>query len=195
MKTYLLLLVLLFTTGVHQQALAQDDQPWWKKLFRKETVDEMDEPKSDDGEMVTPRLEDSTPDTVETDELPGEVRPAFSDRPGQINVSLPAGFERLDSAFREQPPALNGFRVQVYFGNLNGAREHRSTYIGEDHPYPAYLVQNPPNFAVQIGDFRDQLEAHRVLRHLKETYPSAIVVPSEIEWPPVEPVRLEEDEE
>lgn len=195
MKKQLLLLVLLITTGVHQQALAQDDRPWWKKLFRKETVDEMDQPTKQQEEADTVLKVDDVPAGVDSvTESSTDFRPLV-ERPGKIELNLPDGFGRLDSTFREDPPKLEGYRVQVYFGDLNSAREQRSTYISESYPYPAYLVQNPPNFAVQIGDFRDQLEAYRVLTFLKETYPAAIVVPAEIEWPSVEPVVFEKEDE
>ena len=161
---------------------AQEDAPWWKKLFKQETVDEQDQQE--------PRTEErpvNTPDSLATTQR----KEVFTDTthtpilPGTIRIEEPNGFERLDSLFMASPPKRQGYRLQIFFGPLQSAREARSTFIAERKDFPCYLVQNPPNFAVQIGDFRNQLEAHRLLEELKGKYPGAIVVPAEIENPGV----------
>lgn len=188
MKKTAHVLVLVLYSLVHQNALAQDDTPWWKRLFRKETVEEMEEKEA---KPRVPDVIEAPMDTILSGEGNDDVAPTDSmaipvlrkDREGEITLQLPKGMERLDSLFLEQPPELMGYRVQVYFGRLNDARDRRGDYLRSELEYSSYLIQNPPNFAVQLGDFRTELEAWRVLQELKELYPAAIVVPAEIEWP------------
>lgn len=176
---------------VHQVTLAQDDTPWWKRLFRKETVEELEQ---NEAERPSVEPEEVPADTIFTGETNDErpvsdsiAVPVLSrDKDGEITFTLPEGLERLDSLYLENPPQLMGYRVQVYFGRLQDAREERLEYLRSELPYPSYLIQNPPNFAVHLGDFRTELDAWKALQELKEAYPSAIVVPSEIEWPSVE---------
>ena len=170
------LTVLLFSSA---SAQAQDDN-WWRKLFRKDAVeDQQTLPAStpvDTQEVTAPSLPpESFPKTGDTVRTSGTQ--------GLIVRNEPTRLATLDSLYRENPPELTGYRVQVYFGSLQQAREVRKTFMETHREVPCYLVQNPPSFAVQIGNFRTQLDAYREARSFKATYPGAIVVPAKIESP------------
>ncbi len=168
--------VILFSSA---SARAQDDN-WWRNLFRKNTVEAHDSlpalPPLDSQEVVVPPpLPESVPmtsDTVHTSGMPGLI---LRNEPTRLAI--------LDSLYRKNPPELTGYRVQVFFGSLQQAREVRKTFMETRRDVPCYLVQNPPSFAVQVGDFRTQLDAYREARTLKAAYPGAIVVPAKIESP------------
>lgn len=159
-------------------ASAQDDN-WWRKLFRKDTVDEQSLPAT--SPVVTPE--------VAAPALPPEEFPKGHDTlkttgtEGLVVRNEPQLLAVLDSLYRENPPELNGFRIQVFFGSLQQAREVRKTFMEVNQETPCYLIQNPPSFAVQIGNYRTQLDAHREAREYKAVYQSAIVVPARIETP------------
>lgn len=191
MKNIAHVLVLVLCSLVHQAALAQDDAPWWKRLFRKETVEEMEQegdspavPEAAEVPADSVMIDGGAEELSRTDSVDAPVLRRVL--PGEITMALPEGIGRLDSLYMEHPPALMGYRVQVYFGRLQDARDQRAEYIRSDLDYPSYLIQNPPNFAVQLGDFRTRLEAWRAMQDLKELYPASIVVPAEIEWPSLE---------
>lgn len=170
------LTALLFSSA---SAQAQDDN-WWRKLFRKDTVEEQETLPStapvDSPEVTAPSLPpESFPKSHDTLRTPGSQ--------GLVLRNEPARLATLDSLYRENPPELTGYRVQVFFGSLQQAREVRKTFMETYREVPCYLIQNPPSFAVQIGNFRTQLDAYREARAFKATYPGAIVVPAKIESP------------
>lgn len=153
------------------------DQTWWEKMFRKDKVEEMK-----GGNEEEPVRVEIPVDTVKNAPVLDVPKSTFPQE-GIIVVHTPSKLSRLDSLHRAEPPKLSGYRVQIYFGDLNDARSRRSAFLNTHKDLPCYMVQNPPNFAVQVGDFRDQLEAYRHLQLLKASYPGAIVVSSEIEMP------------
>lgn len=183
MKKIQFVLTFVLLVACSQSALSQDDSPWWRKLFKKETVDEMekDTPDYTKPETTVPSEKETLPEVKEVDTIP--TSPAVLNRPGSIAFSTPVEMARLDSAYRHHPPALEGFRVQIYFGELEKARSMRTAFLNGSKTYPCYLEQNPPSFAVQVGDFRTQLEAYKALESIKMNYPHALVVPAKIEMP------------
>lgn len=163
-------------------SFSQDDSSWWRKLFKKETVEEMKTEEEEDS--ATPVQKDTVKiapidEPIET--LP--TVPSTIDRPGKINIYTPSNFSKLDSTFRKNPPALEGYRIQIYFGDLERARSIRTGFLNSTKGHSCYLEQNPPSFAVQVGDFRTSLDAHKALEEIKLQYPGALVVPAEIEIP------------
>jgi len=159
-------------------ASAQDDN-WWRKLFRKDTVEEQTLPSTspvDSPQVTAPALPpEQFPKVSDTVETAGAS--------GLIVRNEPQRLAMLDSLYRQDPPEISGFRIQVYFGNLQQAREVRKTFMELNREVPCYLIQNPPSFAVQIGNYRTQLDAYREAREYKAAYPGAIVVPARIEPP------------
>ena len=180
-KTASILCTLALLT-VSSQSFSQDDSSWWRKLFKKETVEEMKTEEPEEKPVPVPQ------DTVKILPIDAPVEvvhtvPSTLDRPGNIQVSTPTHFTKLDSSFRKNPPALEGYRIQIYFGDLEKARAIRTGFLNSTKAHPCYLEQNPPSFAVQVGDFRTSLDAHRALEEIKLNYPGALVVPAEIEIP------------
>ncbi|MFT5979755.1 MAG: hypothetical protein ACI898_000518 [Flavobacteriales bacterium] len=183
MKKIQFILTFVLLVACSQSALSQDDSPWWRKLFKKETVDELE---NENPDYTTPETEipaetEIVHEEKDADSIPSS--PASLNRPGAISLDTPYELSKLDSAYRMNPPALVGFRVQIFFGDLEMARTIRTAFINSSKAYPCYLEQNPPSFAVQVGDFRTQLEAHKALMEIKTHHPRALVVPTEIEVP------------
>lgn len=181
-----LLFILSVSLFLINPASAQDDG-WWKNLFKKETAEgvqssptdsmqESEELASPNEGLITAPAE--TIDTVEAVFVPSRI--------GQITVSKPAGISRLDSLYRAEPPTLRGYRIQIYFGDLSSAREKRLQFISANEYLPCYMVQNAPNFAVLVGDFRTHLDAYRAAQAIKATYPLATIVPAKIEPPTID---------
>ncbi len=164
---------------------AQETSPWWKNLFRKEAVEtnestpkeEITVPKKDSLQM-----EATLPDTVNTapDSLPMTIVP------GKIEVETSPLLAQLDSIYKENPPKILGYRIKIYFGDLQSARGIKSNYVSSGNREGCYVKQYPPNFAVVVGNFRSEEDAQLRLQELKALYPGASVVRDEIEAPILE---------
>ena len=87
----------------------------------------------------------------------------------------------LESAERET--VLNGYRIQIYFGNLESARAVRAKCRKQLDHSRIYLESITPNYSVALGDYRDRWEAELALKKLKRKYSDALIVPAEIKMP------------
>jgi hypothetical protein len=161
-------------------SVCQEDSTWWKRLFKKESVEEIEEGKTED----TPVIEEKVTDISAIDPK-DSVDEHINLRPGSVTIHTSSALDSLNLAMTENPPAISGYRIQVYHGNLRTAKEERAKFISVDKESPCYLVSLSPNFAVRIGDYRTELDAHRDIEKIRAKYPKAYVVPDDIEPPKV----------
>ena len=91
---------------------------------------------------------------------------------------MPDTLAVLDSLDKTDPRPLKGYRIQIYFGDLQGARSVRASFR-RDHPdVPCQLMPISPNYAVTVGDYRDLWSAKRALRDNEVgRWGNALVVP------------------
>lgn len=85
---------------------------------------------------------------------------------------------------------ITGYRVRILFDNSQTARNTSETVMNAfkaAHPgVPAYRSYQNPFFKVMVGDFRTKSEALEFLQKIKGTYPSALVVKENINFPAVD---------
>jgi hypothetical protein len=82
----------------------------------------------------------------------------------------------LNNKFRGYP----GFRVQIYFGNGNKAKEEalrtRNSFNEQFAQYESYIVFQTPYFKVRVGDFVTRYEAYLAFQEISKKYPQAFLV-------------------
>ena len=89
----------------------------------------------------------------------------------------------LDSLAKDNPKAMQGYRIQIYFGSLSEARAVKAAFRKEHPDVGCELLPISPNYAVTVGNFRDQWEARRALDSGDlGTWRNALVIPSEIDF-------------
>lgn len=72
---------------------------------------------------------------------------------------------------------MQGFRVQIYFGNeRNKALELKSRFLKENPQLNAYLIYEQPNFKVRVGDFAKHDDAYQFSRKITNMYGVSFVV-------------------
>ncbi len=178
---------LSFSLLLINSSSAQDDS-WWKKLFKKETAEgaqssPADSTKESEG-TISPNegvntLPAETIDTVATVFVPN--------REGRITVSKPAGIDKLDSLYRARTPDIARLPNSNHTSATSAAHvRKRLQFISANDDLPCYMVQNAPNFAVLVGDFRTHLDAYREVQMIKADYPLATIVPAKIEPPTID---------
>lgn len=90
----------------------------------------------------------------------------------------------------ERQRGIPGFRVQIFMDAGNQARLNTQRSRAEfERKYPgiqAYIVYEEPNFKLRVGDFRTRLDARRYLETIREDYPAAYIVVSQINFPDLE---------
>ena len=124
----------------------------------------------------------SAPEPIETvEERPvGSVVEQYDDR-----------IASLDSAWHTEEHALRGFRVQIFSGSLQAAREVRANARKTSGEWPVYLSSMPPNYRVTIGDFRSRWEAQKAQDAWDKAFPMSIVIPMDINLPRLQTGRAD----
>ncbi|MDA0729860.1 MAG: hypothetical protein O3B70_03910 [Bacteroidetes bacterium] len=174
-------------------ATSPTDAQWWRSLFRSQGDDST--PCATDA-SAKPHPQTST--SVDSDSTEGSAtspeapvldatpwRPVHS--PGTLEWVMPQAVATLDSIDRSSPAVMQGYRIQIYFGSLPEARSVRASFRRDHVDFACQLVPVTPNYAVTVGNYRDKWEAMRDLQNhgIMDTYPQALVVPSEIDLPSI----------
>lgn len=101
--------------------------------------------------------------------------------PGKVEVRAEPKVQQIMQRFTALKHPQAGYRVQVFLGDRKTAEESKRAFLLSNPETPAYLSWLAPNWRLRIGDCRTRLEAERMLRDLRATYPGCYIVPDQIE--------------
>jgi hypothetical protein len=66
------------------------------------------------------------------------------------------------------------YRIQLFNGLSEGqARSVQNKFIELFPHYPTYLLYEQPEWKVRVGKFKNEIEAYRALRNIREEFPAA----------------------
>lgn len=187
MKTTVRIALLFSLLLAASACAAQDDRRWWQRLFKPETIEEMEQV-PDDGPIVVPvkPAEEAPGQIIRTETDTTNLTPPLFERgQGHITFRTTASIDSLEAFRFRNPQPLQGYRIQLFEGNVAAAREKRGEVM-TNLSDRCYVVQTRPYFAVRIGDFRTELDAYRRLMEIRAQFPGAYVVADRIEPPKVQ---------
>jgi hypothetical protein len=86
-------------------------------------------------------------------------------------------------AYLENKKSIPGFRIMVIStNNRTKALDVKTTLLRDFPEHKTYLIYQSPNFKVQIGNFKTQVEAEKLRKTIVRLYPDGvIIVPATIE--------------
>ena len=102
---------------------------------------------------------------------------------GDFVLNMDSAITSLYLESANQEPVINGFRIQIYFGDLESARAVRAKCRKSLDHNRIYLESITPNYSVAVGDYRDRWEAEIALSEYVKKYRDALIIPSEIKLP------------
>lgn len=95
---------------------------------------------------------------------------------------------------------MEGYRLQLFFGNRNDAQKMRGEFLKKHPETGAYISYLAPNFRLRVGDFRSKMECEKLKKEIQKDFPGCYIVRDEINMPavrkgekPVEQVSPAED--
>jgi len=105
---------------------------------------------------------------------------AMAQEEGSLTIESSESIKNIiakKKAHNKATTKVKGFRIQIFFGNEQGAykaREDFKTLFPE-----TYLkIENfPPDWKVRVGNYKTRLEADYALVEIKEAYLGAVVIP------------------
>ena len=102
---------------------------------------------------------------------------------GDFVLNMDSSITSLFFEAANQEPVINGFRIQIYFGDLESARAVRAKCRKSLDHNRIYLESITPNYSVAVGDYRNRWEAEIALSEYLKKYGDALIIPSEIKLP------------
>jgi len=107
----------------------------------------------------------------------------FAQTEGTIKVQSNASIKQLVAKKRAYNKNLNevkGYKIQLFYGSEEGAIKVREEFNSVFPDIRSELKFNSPDWKVWAGSFKTKLEADRVLAEIKEGFPSAIRIATQI---------------
>ena len=75
----------------------------------------------------------------------------------------------------------DGYRVKIHFsGDRSKAEDVKAKFDNKHADLSTIIDYQQPNFVVLVGDYKTKLEAHELLKKIKEDYPYAFIVKSKV---------------
>jgi hypothetical protein len=126
---------------------------------------------------VEPVVEKKAPERKE----PVRKPQAREDAPLNVNKRLEAV---LDTLYNQNKAIrfINGFRIQLYVGNIRGEADAAKAYIYQAFPdLIPYTSYSQPTYRVKAGDFMYRSDAENYLEQIRQQYPSSIILADKVE--------------
>lgn len=77
---------------------------------------------------------------------------------------------------------INGFRIQIYVGNIRQDADNAKSYIYRVFPeLVPYMSYAQPTYRVKAGDFMYRGDAQTYLDQIRDQYSSAVILPERVE--------------
>lgn len=83
----------------------------------------------------------------------------------------------------EEDPRIEGYRVQLFFGEREKAEKLKARFLKEHPDVGAYIDYLAPNFRLRVGDHRTRIGAYRLMQKLGDDYGRPYIVRTRIELP------------
>lgn len=140
----------------------------------------------EDLSAVRPRYEYVEPAVVSKAET---SKPAKSNTTPKTDVDKPLYINKkldsvLDTLAKQNKSIryINGFRIQIYVGNVRQEADGAKSYIYQSFPdLNPYVSYSQPTYRVKVGDFMYRSDAEQYLDLIREQYSSAVILADRVD--------------
>ncbi len=140
---------------------------------------------TEDLSSVRPRYDYQEPEIKGTF-LPGKnddetEQKELADNPDAVNSRLDKAVEAMVQQ-NKSIKYINGFRIQLYVGNVRQQADDAKSYIYRMFPdLVPYVTYSQPTYRVKAGDFMYRGDAQSFLDQIKDQYPSAVILSDRVD--------------
>ena len=103
---------------------------------------------------------------------------------GVVKIETSAEIDEIIAKKKKFNKSLNevkGYKIQLFYGNEKNSHKIKEEFKALFPDISTKIIFSSPQWKVQIGNYRTRLEADRNLVEIKNEYPGAIVIASEID--------------
>jgi hypothetical protein len=105
----------------------------------------------------------------------------------QIEVKGDTQFQVLADSAKRNKTAMMGFRVVLAFESNKALVDSLKLKFQGLHPkIEAYVIYEPPNFKLVVGDYRTEIEAQSLVKKLPLEFPLSLVQKMPINLPRID---------
>lgn len=104
------------------------------------------------------------------------VYTALSAQQGRLSIEEEPGISKLLELYKSSDTADDYYTIQVGFGNYNQA-ERLKREVEIDFPsWYSRIIFDSPTYRVQLGRFRNKLDAERAFLEVRQKYPASLLL-------------------
>jgi len=111
----------------------------------------------------------------------GNTPKPSADKPLYVNKKLESALDTLAKQ-NKSIRYINGFRIQIYVGNVRQEADGAKSYIYQAFPdLNPYVSYTQPTYRVKVGDFMYRSDAEQYLDLIREQYASAVILADRVD--------------
>ncbi len=95
---------------------------------------------------------------------------------GQIRIDQEPGIDKLMAIYAQGISNTSFFTIQVGFGTYSEAETLKEEVEIDFPQWKAKIVFDSPTYRVQVGQFKDRLEAEREYQEVRKKYPASLIL-------------------
>lgn len=95
---------------------------------------------------------------------------------GRVTIEQDPEISRLLEIYKQSNSEADYYTIQVGFGSYSRAEELKDEVEQEFPQWTAKIVFDSPTYRVQVGRFREQLEAVREFQAVRKKFPGALLL-------------------
>lgn len=95
---------------------------------------------------------------------------------GQVSIEEDPQIKQLLDIYKDGKANALYYTIQIGFGSYDDAEELKQEAGIEFPEYNPKIVFDSPTYRVQIGEFRDRLEAEKKFREVRQRFPGALLL-------------------
>lgn len=138
-------------------------------------------PKSNDQNLAVYRPKYTEKSTEGATDKADSKKVNKSEQPMHVNKKLDAVLDTIASRNKNIRFA-NGYRIQIYVGNDKKSADDAKIFTYQSFPeLNPYISYTQPVFKVKVGDFLNRMDAERYFSKIRESYPTAMILPDKVE--------------
>jgi len=106
------------------------------------------------------------------------------DKEGDLRVESSARINELVAQKKEYNKKVSsypGYKIQIYYGSEKECYEIKDEFSALFPDISTSIIFSTPQWKLQVGNYRTRLEADQSIRKIKEEYPAAIVLATNID--------------
>lgn len=103
---------------------------------------------------------------------------------GTVKIETSAHVDEMmaqKKAYNKSQNTINGYKIQIYYGSEKECYEVKEEFSSLFPDIATSIIFSTPQWKLQVGNYRTRLQADNDVKGIKEEYPAAIVLATEIE--------------